>query len=92
MSTNPETATDVHARPSFPMMRAEAGVPPEEVRRHQAGCRASRSFMPLSRPLTLTLPHASYLYSGPPGSASPTQYAKLRKTCPVSKAKLFDGR
>ncbi|PRW58572.1 cytochrome P450 55A3 isoform B [Chlorella sorokiniana] len=48
MSTNPETATDVHARPSFPMMRPEASVPPEE-------------------------------------------YAKLRKTCPVSKAKLFDG-
>ena len=31
MSTNPETATDVHARPSFPMMRPEASVPPEEV-------------------------------------------------------------
>ena len=33
MSTSPETATDVHARPLFPMMRPEASVPPEEVRR-----------------------------------------------------------
>lgn len=36
MSTNPETATDVHARPSFPMMRPEASQPPEEVRRRLA--------------------------------------------------------